>query len=371
MAIPSIDRLKSQLLTTGLQQKDYPLYQVINQLIDFLKQSISEIELQINGGGSGPSIGNQSFLTYNNDSAVLPNSAQLLPGSGITFNKIGNKLIININIPFFQNECVEGPEGMIGPPGINGTNGAIGPPGPSGPTGLTYFNEGYIEEIIDGILSTPVITFPVQYGSQTITIPLGVIIARSLVLGNSLTIQNGIISVTAGSGLIQCTSTNNFDGQFRMTNAATDASWLLGMLGSAGSSAFSIFNLSTSLLYADWAATTGLYTAYKGFALAGQSTPAALGLGNNNDYNPGNNFLLRLTPNALGSIITGISGGVTGRQLRIKNLNATIINISITQEDILSVAANRFMRSQNIGPGQILTAEYDGTATRWDIVSLF
>ena len=38
--IPALDRLKSQLQMTGLQQKNFPLYQIISQLIDFLRQGI-------------------------------------------------------------------------------------------------------------------------------------------------------------------------------------------------------------------------------------------------------------------------------------------------------------------------------------------
>ena len=45
--IEALDRLKSQLLASGVQQKNQPLYQVINQLIDFLRQSINEVQGQI------------------------------------------------------------------------------------------------------------------------------------------------------------------------------------------------------------------------------------------------------------------------------------------------------------------------------------
>ena len=37
---PKLDRLKSQLLVSGLQQKDNPLFQVVNQLINSVEQSI-------------------------------------------------------------------------------------------------------------------------------------------------------------------------------------------------------------------------------------------------------------------------------------------------------------------------------------------
>lgn len=57
MATPQLDRLKSQLLASGLQQRDNPTWQVINQLIDFLRQAnIAITVLEENGGGSGDGI---------------------------------------------------------------------------------------------------------------------------------------------------------------------------------------------------------------------------------------------------------------------------------------------------------------------------
>lgn len=47
-----IQRLKSQLLTSGLSQKDMPLFQVIDQLIDSLKAVGDEV-VSISGGGGG------------------------------------------------------------------------------------------------------------------------------------------------------------------------------------------------------------------------------------------------------------------------------------------------------------------------------
>ncbi len=54
--LPDLDRLKVTLLKSGIQQKDQPLYQVINQLIDFLRKSIgilqSDVAAVSGGGGS-------------------------------------------------------------------------------------------------------------------------------------------------------------------------------------------------------------------------------------------------------------------------------------------------------------------------------
>jgi hypothetical protein len=45
--LPDLDRLKVTLLKSGLQQKDQPLYQVINTLIDFLRKSFGLLEADI------------------------------------------------------------------------------------------------------------------------------------------------------------------------------------------------------------------------------------------------------------------------------------------------------------------------------------
>jgi hypothetical protein len=56
---PKVDRLKSQLITSGLQQKDPALFQIINTLIDFVRQgyaTTTEIVGASSGGGSGSAI---------------------------------------------------------------------------------------------------------------------------------------------------------------------------------------------------------------------------------------------------------------------------------------------------------------------------
>lgn len=59
MSTKQLDRLKSQLLQSGAQQKDNPLWQVINQLIDILRQTnidVAEVAASSGGGGSGDAI---------------------------------------------------------------------------------------------------------------------------------------------------------------------------------------------------------------------------------------------------------------------------------------------------------------------------
>src|SRR5215203_2984798 len=47
MIIPQLDRLHSQLLTSGLSQKNNPLFQVIDQLIKAIRQGVDELQGEI------------------------------------------------------------------------------------------------------------------------------------------------------------------------------------------------------------------------------------------------------------------------------------------------------------------------------------
>lgn len=51
--VQALDRLQSTLLTSGIQEKNFALYQVISQLIGFLRQTITEVEGAIATGGGG------------------------------------------------------------------------------------------------------------------------------------------------------------------------------------------------------------------------------------------------------------------------------------------------------------------------------
>ena len=74
-------RLFTQLLNTGLQNKDNPLYQLISQIIDALKTLTASTGVPgSSSGGSGSSLAGQSYVTVNNDTAVLPNSRQAIAG---------------------------------------------------------------------------------------------------------------------------------------------------------------------------------------------------------------------------------------------------------------------------------------------------
>lgn len=101
--ISALDRLKAQLLTSGIQEKNQPLFQVINQLIDYLRQSITELEKAIAGGvGSGGGGGGPTTIT--------------------------NQLIQQFSIGEASEEGLTIP-GPPGTPGARGIDGNSGPPG--------------------------------------------------------------------------------------------------------------------------------------------------------------------------------------------------------------------------------------------------
>lgn len=86
--VEALDRLKSQLLTSGVQQKNQPLYQVINQLIDFLRQAIDTQQLQLDDlqqccdATKTPSntISNAPFPYYGDDESNDEVSPVIIPG---------------------------------------------------------------------------------------------------------------------------------------------------------------------------------------------------------------------------------------------------------------------------------------------------
>lgn len=87
MPTPNFAQLKSVLLTSGLQQKDNALYQVINQLLSYM----SQFQRDVNSGAAGSSSSsgasaNNTYLTETNEIANLPNSRRVLAGDYIAFD---------------------------------------------------------------------------------------------------------------------------------------------------------------------------------------------------------------------------------------------------------------------------------------------
>lgn len=100
------------------------------------------------------------------------------------------------------------------------------------------------------------------------------------------------------------------------------------------------------------------------------ASPAALSSGNNNNYSIGDTVTsLRLTPNAGGSTITGITNGFPGRKLTLINLGSAAITLA--HQSGSSTAANRLISPSNASvtmpSNDVALLEYDGTTERWRI----
>lgn len=102
------------------------------------------------------------------------------------------------------------------------------------------------------------------------------------------------------------------------------------------------------------------------FTLKGDISPASFAVGQN-DYNPAGlatSSTLRLEPTA-NVDLTGLQGGIDGRVIIIHNVGTGVLGIP--DEDILSVAANRFDVGLKIyiGPNLGGIFRYDGVSSRW------
>lgn len=264
--IKSLDRLKSQLLVSGLQQTNQPLYQVIVQLITTLRQVVDEVNEEVSGGGSG-SISGSSYVTTENEQVFLPNSRQIVPGTGIGFNNDGKRLIINSAVQS-GNDGQDGEPGPIGPPGIPGINGLIGPMGPMGPPGF----DAYYDNIeswgppgptgatgitgAQGSMGPPGIDGQINYTENlipTFTIPLSVTMGGTgkgrWVIGDLLTAFSSdtigeipmaaIGNVLISSGVGGFAQWNKVDLTTHVTNAL--------QIGNGGTSAITPANARTNL----------------------------------------------------------------------------------------------------------------------------
>lgn len=95
----NISRLKQQLQVTGLAQKNNSLFQILNSLITELQtvsDEVANIEIDI-PPAAGP---DETFLTATDESADLPNSRELLEGTGISFDdSVANERTVDVTIP--------------------------------------------------------------------------------------------------------------------------------------------------------------------------------------------------------------------------------------------------------------------------------
>jgi hypothetical protein len=204
----ALDRLKSQLLVSGIQQRDNALYQVINQLIGYVRQLIDETEGAINDitGGGGVNLG-QTFVTTENELASLPSSRRIVPGSGINIHNDTQRLIIGASlIPGIDGE--DGNDGLPGPQGPIGLQGIQGLPGPFLPFESEQDNSlpvsplGNIKEFLDWQTYNPVSATGITalgdgslYGEFTIINKTVVFITR-LAVGATTTFSGALIQLS-------------------------------------------------------------------------------------------------------------------------------------------------------------------------------
>lgn len=94
----NLDRLITWLNQTTLQKTNNPLYQVILTLIKAAQEFQSEqSEINSSSGGAITGLENADFLTSSDESILLPNSRQLIAGTGVSFDDtIVNQRTINI-----------------------------------------------------------------------------------------------------------------------------------------------------------------------------------------------------------------------------------------------------------------------------------
>jgi hypothetical protein len=95
MADTKLDRLKSQLLTSGLQKSNNALFQVVNQLIDFLRNlqnSVSSSSSSSSGGGTVTSsqIREAGYWTP----LIISNNSNGLLGTYIEDNDLVGELVL-------------------------------------------------------------------------------------------------------------------------------------------------------------------------------------------------------------------------------------------------------------------------------------
>lgn len=103
---PGLDRLLSTLQQSGLSQDNPPLYQVISQLIRATKAIQTILNSNISGTVTDITtlaalvalLQALSYITVNDDSALLPNSRRLLAGSNVSFDdSVASVRTINVS----------------------------------------------------------------------------------------------------------------------------------------------------------------------------------------------------------------------------------------------------------------------------------
>jgi hypothetical protein len=127
----------------------------------------------------------------------------------------------------------------------------------------------------------------------------------------------------------------------------------------------------TDFVEANYVHTTGNETVAGNKTFTGQTIKSVGGLvcvnGNNHDVAIGNATLVRITGPTGNYVITGVAGGVDGREIILYNTVA--FRLTINNDDAGSLAANRILtltganlQTNTIGAFRLV---YDGTGSRW------
>lgn len=93
--------------------------------------------------------------------------------------------------------------------------------------------------------------------------------------------------------------------------------------------------------------------------------------GSSNDYEIGDwTTILRVTPDAAASSLTGLAGGITARNVLIVNVGST--NLTLAHQSASSAAGNRFLAETGadvvLGANDAADVLYDATTERWRIL---
>ena len=99
MANANLQRLITTLNSSGLQQSNNPLYQVIKQLINFLLTfEQSSTTATSSAGSSAAALYLKTYLTATDETGTLPNSRELLAGTNVTFDdSVAGERTINVS----------------------------------------------------------------------------------------------------------------------------------------------------------------------------------------------------------------------------------------------------------------------------------
>ena len=84
---PDLNRLKNQLAAAKVRDTDFPLFQVINQLIEAIRQLQGATTAEINTVSGAVDVGNSyNYLTHSDQTLQLPSSRRLVAGDGVTID---------------------------------------------------------------------------------------------------------------------------------------------------------------------------------------------------------------------------------------------------------------------------------------------